>query len=182
MRWISGSPRKTLMEHLASHGYVIFSIAHPYQTSKVNLAKAWTIFRASDIPSDIKLPRAEMPIGIVSTVFNATNDIRKVSELKSLLLGMAEQYLALPDEDRADFLKRAVNSPELESFKAYISEDLPVDFYFYDYVRDNSLTQYWVETITPTYRLPLTFGITESKARPTWILPILCIYGRFLNM
>ncbi len=32
-----------LMEHLASHGYVIFSIAHPYESIRVNLQEAGTV-------------------------------------------------------------------------------------------------------------------------------------------
>lgn len=32
-----------LMEHLASHGYVIFSIAHPYESLRVNLSNAGTV-------------------------------------------------------------------------------------------------------------------------------------------
>lgn len=134
-----------LMEHLASHGYVIFSIAHPYQTSKVNLAQAGTVFRADEIPSDIDLPRPEMPNGIIGTVFEETGDIAKVSEIKSLLLPYVESYLALGEKDKANFLTQVVNSPELKPFRQFISEELIADFIDYDYIRDNSLTQYWVE-------------------------------------
>lgn len=134
-----------LMEHLASHGYVIFSIAHPYQTAKVNLAKAGTVFRANGLPSDLVLPRQELTKGVVSTVFDETHDIRKVSQLKSLLLPMAEQFLALNEADKAAFLRRAVDSPEIKPFRQFVTEDLLADFFYYDYERDNSLVQYWVE-------------------------------------
>lgn len=133
-----------LMEYLASHGYVVVSIAHPYQTPKVNLAEAGTVFRAKGLPEDIVLPRKELPMGIVGTVHDATKDIKQVSQLKSQLLPMAERFLALDEAGRADFLKQFMKSPGLEPFRAYVSEELLADFY-YDYATDNSLTEYWVE-------------------------------------
>lgn len=134
-----------LMENLASHGYVIFSIAHPYQTAKVNLSEAGTIFGTNEMPSDIVLPRAEMFSGIMGTVFDKTNDIRKVSGIQSLLLPLAEKYMALDDAFKADFIKQSVNSPELEPFNQFITEELLADYIYYDYIRYNSLIQYWVE-------------------------------------
>jgi len=139
------SQNSQLMEHLASHGYVIFSIAHPYQTAKVNLAKAGTIFRASGLPGDIVLPRASLFKGIVGTVFDETKDMKQVSRLKSLLYPLSEKYVALADEDKADFLKQAVNSSEMEPFKEFVTVEFLEDFIYYDYIKDNSLVQYWVE-------------------------------------
>lgn len=37
------SQNTLLMEHLASHGYVVFSIAHPYESLRVNLPTAGTV-------------------------------------------------------------------------------------------------------------------------------------------
>lgn len=134
-----------LMEHLASHGYVVLSIAHPYQSAKVNLAEAGTVFRANGLPSDLALPRRELTRGIVSTVLDETHDIRKVSQLKSLLLPMADSFLSLNEEDGAAFLQQAANSPDIKPFKQFVTEDLLADFFYYDYKRENSLVQYWVE-------------------------------------
>ncbi len=134
-----------LMEHLASHGYVILSIAHPYQTAKVNLAAAGTIFRASASPGDIVLPRPELPKGIVTVVFEETKDLKQVSRIKAQLLPMAEEFLALDEAGKADFVKRAMQSPGLKPFKQYVSEELLEDFFYYDYVLENSLVQYWVQ-------------------------------------
>jgi predicted dienelactone hydrolase len=134
-----------LMEHLASHGYVILSIAHPYQTAKVNLAEAGTIFRASGSPGDIVQPRPELPRGIVGTVFEETKDIRQVSLLKSQLLPLAEKFLALDEAGKAGFIRQSISLPGLEPFQQYVTEGLLEDFFYYDYATDNSLVQYWVE-------------------------------------
>lgn len=134
-----------LMEHMASHGYVILSIAHPYQTPKVNLAEAGTVFRANHIPGDIVLPRAQLDERLIGSVFARTHDIRQVSRLKALLYPLAEQYLALDEKDRPAFLAGSVASAELQPFRTFVSAELLEDFILYDYVRDNSLTQYWVE-------------------------------------
>lgn len=133
-----------LMEHLASHGYIVVSIAHPYQAAKVNLAEAGTVLRASKLPDDIDLPRKELPKGVVGTVFDATRDLKQVSQLKSQLLPRAETFLALPEARRAGFLKQFMTSPGLEPFRTYLTEELLADFY-YEYAIDNSLTHYWVE-------------------------------------
>jgi len=134
-----------LMEHLASHGYVIVSIAHPYQTAKVNLAAAGTIFRASGTPGDIVLPQPELPKGIVTVIFEATKDLEQVSRIKSQLLPMAETFLSLDEAGKADFIKQAIKAPGLEPFHQYVTEGLLEDFFYYDYVAENSLLQYWVQ-------------------------------------
>jgi predicted dienelactone hydrolase len=70
-----------LMEHLASHGYVVLSIAHPYQTSKVNLAQTGTVFRASGIPADIAVPQLRSSRSVIGEVFSGTGDIQQVSRI-----------------------------------------------------------------------------------------------------
>lgn len=139
------SQNQVLMEHLASYGYVVFSVAHPYQSAKVNLAEAGTVYRSSDIPADILPPRAELPEGIVSMVFEATADIARVSQLKAALLPLADEYLALEEEAQAAFLTHAVASPALALFRQHLTEDLLADFFYYDYMVGNSLTEYWVK-------------------------------------
>lgn len=134
-----------LMEHLASNGYVVVSIAHPYQTAKVNLEGAGTVFRAGGLPGDIAPPRPELPKGIVSTVLEATGDIRQVSRLKSELLPGAEEFLSLEEARKPEFISRLLGSPALEPFSKHLTAELIEDFYYHDYVVENSLVGYWVE-------------------------------------
>jgi predicted dienelactone hydrolase len=139
------SQNQLLMEHLASHGYVIFSIAHPYQSSKVNLTNAGTVTTASGYPKDLDLPRAELYEGVVGKMFDASHDMDEISALKKVLSPLAERYFALDEGDRRAFLGQAVDSEELRPYRNFISEDLLEDYFLYDYLVQNSLVQYWVD-------------------------------------
>lgn len=141
------SQNQLLMEHLASHGYVIFSIAHPYQSAKVNLGSAGTVSTASDYPSDMELPRAELNRGVVGTIYEASHDLDEISAVKEVLSPLAEQYFALDERDRRAFLSQAVAMEAFDAYRHFISEDLLEDYFLYDYFAENSLLQYWVEDI-----------------------------------
>jgi Platelet-activating factor acetylhydrolase, isoform II len=141
------SQNQLLMEHLASHGYVVFSIAHPYQSSKVNLGNAGTIRMTGEYPSDLSLARAELYRGLVGTIFETSNDMQEISAVKEVLSPLAEQYFALNERDRRAFLSQAVAMNELHAYRDFISEDLLEDYFVFDYQVQNSLLQYWVEDI-----------------------------------
>jgi predicted dienelactone hydrolase len=141
------SQNQLLMEHLASHGYVIFSIAHPYQSSKVNLGSAGTITMVSEYPSDMDLPRAELFRGVVGTIYEASHDLDEISAVKEVLSPLAEQYFALDERDRRAFLSQAVAMEELNAYRHFVSEELLEDYFLYDYFAQNSMHEYWVEDI-----------------------------------
>jgi len=161
------SQNQLLMEHLASHGYVILSIGHPYQSSKVNLSSAGTVTTVSDYPSDIDLPRAELYRGLVGTLYEAHHDLNEISAVKEVLSPLAEQYFALDERDRRAFLSQAVAMDELRAYRPFISEDLLEDYFLYDFFAENSMLQYWVEDIQfiadtlPDLQAPIT-GFSES--------------------
>lgn len=161
------SQNHLLMEHLASHGYVILSIAHPYQSSKVNLTGAGTITTVSEYPSDIDLPRAELYRGIVGTIYEASRDLREISAVKEALSPLAEQYLALDERDKRAFLSQAVALEEFRAYRHFMSEELLEDYFLYDYFAQDSMLQYWVEDIrfvadTLQGLRPAIGGFTES--------------------
>jgi predicted dienelactone hydrolase len=141
------SQNQLLMEHLASHGYVIFSIAHPYQSSKVNLTTAGTVTMVSDYPRDLDLPRAELYRGLVGTIFEASRNLDEISAVKKTLSPLAEQYFALDERDRTTFLSQAAAVEELRAYRHFISEELLEDYFLYDYFAQNSMIEYWVEDI-----------------------------------
>lgn len=136
-----------LMEHLASHGYVILSIAHPYQASKVNLSSAGTVTTASEYPSDLDLPRAELYRGVVGTIYEASHDLNEISAVKEVLSPLADQYFALDERDQRAFLSRAVAMKQFDAYRHFISEELLEDYFLYDYFAQNSMLQYWIEDI-----------------------------------
>jgi predicted dienelactone hydrolase len=141
------SQNHLLMEHLASHGYVIFSIAHPYQSAKVNLGSAGTVSRAGDYPKDMNLPRAELARGVVGTIYEASHDLDEISAVKEVLSPLADQYFALDERDRPAFLTRAVAREGFDAYRHFISEELLEHYFLYDYLAENSLLDYWVEDI-----------------------------------
>jgi predicted dienelactone hydrolase len=141
------SQNQLLMEHLASHGYVVLSIAHPYQSAKVNLDRAGTITTASGYPSDLHLTRAELPQGVVGKLYAASHDLKKISDLKAVLSPLADRYLALDDGEKKAFLGQAAAAEDLRPYRDFISEDLLEHYFVYDYFVQNSLVQYWVEDI-----------------------------------
>jgi predicted dienelactone hydrolase len=141
------SQNQLLMEHLASHGYVVFSIAHPYQSAKVNLGTAGTVTTASDYPSDMDLPRAELYRGVVGTIYEASHDLVEISAVKEVLSPLAEQYFALGERDKEAFLSQAVAMEEFDAYRGFISAELLEDYFLYDYFAENSMLQYWVEDI-----------------------------------
>jgi predicted dienelactone hydrolase len=141
------SQNQLLMEHLASHGYVIFSIAHPYQSSKVNLSNAGTITVASEYPTEMELARPELPRGLVGIIYEPSHDLDEISAVKEVLSPLAEKYVALSDGDRGAFLTRAAAMEEFDAYRDFMSEDLLDDYFVYDYSVQNSLTEYWVEDI-----------------------------------
>jgi predicted dienelactone hydrolase len=141
------SQNQLLMEHLASHGYVILSIAHPYQSAKVNLSHAGTITVASEYPTDMALTRPELFQGVAGTIYEASHDLDEISAVKEVLSPLAEKYFALDDGDRRAFLTQAAAMEEFHAYRDFISEDLLEDYFVYDYAVQNSLTQYWVEDI-----------------------------------
>ena len=139
------SQNLSLMEHLASNGYVVFSIAHPYQSAKVTLAGAGTVLKAAGLPPDLVFPREELPIGLVGSVLDDTGDMRQVSQLEALLLPLAEDFIAADAAGRTAIFQQIVQSPGIEPFRQFVTEETLADFYYYDYARYNSLVQYWVE-------------------------------------
>jgi predicted dienelactone hydrolase len=141
------SQNQLLMEHLASHGYVIVSIAHPYQSAKVNLSNAGTITVASEYPADMALTRRELPQGMLGTIYEASQDLDEISAVKEVLSPLAEKYFALDEVDRKAFLSRAAAMEEFQAYRDFISEDLLEDYFVYQYSLQNSLTQYWVKDI-----------------------------------
>ncbi len=141
------SQNQLLMEHLASHGYVVVSIAHPYQSSKVNLGRAGTITAASALPGDLDFPQPELEVGVVGRLYDATHDLKKISALKRVLSPLAERYLALDEGEQDTFLRGAVASDTLKPFRQFVSEDLLRDYFIYDYFVENSVIKYWVEDI-----------------------------------
>jgi predicted dienelactone hydrolase len=131
------SQNQLLMEHLASHGYVVLSIAHPYQSSKVNLGNAGTVTVTDEYPADVDLARAELDRGLVGTIYEASHDLDEISAVKEVVSPLAEKYFALNERDRRAFLAQSAAMEQFDAYRDFISEDLLEDYFVYDYAVEN---------------------------------------------
>ena len=86
-----------LMEHLASHGYVIVSIAHPYESLRVNLPKAGTVL-PEFITSMEKFQEAMIWIEKTSAPIRTARDSMRNVQNK---------------EDRGQIMLRAIENSEM---------------------------------------------------------------------
>jgi len=165
------SQNQLLMEHLASHGYVIFSIAHPYQSVKVNLANAGTVNLASEQPSDIDFRVDGMDLSLMGKIIQESKSMKKsmevVSAMRLLLYRLADQYAAQQESSKRAFLTTAIAMEELQPYRHLITEDMLGDYLlFVDSYRAPDM-QYWVDDIQfiadtiPDLDAPVA-GFTES--------------------
>ena len=103
------SQNTLLMEHMASHGYIVFSIAHPYLSLKVNLDRAGTI--------DMVPPRfsAEMAKSFnrITLELMALPRSRRTPAFVAYM-NILDDMLQLPAaEDRLEWIERLVDQDEI---------------------------------------------------------------------
>ncbi len=109
-----------LMEHLASHGYVIFSIAHPYLSAKVNVSKADTITASTALPAAATLNEQQKMRG--SELFNNITDNGTVADL-ILVHELARQFSAASDSHKSKVLENAMLSGEITAIIPNVSAE-----------------------------------------------------------
>lgn len=136
-----------LMEHLASHGYVVFSIAHPYQSVKVNLANAGTIYMTSDQPSDVDIQREEMDLTLMGKIIRAAKDKTEASAARAVLHRLADEYMALDESAREAFLTDAVGREDLAPYRYFITPKMLGDYFRFMHAYQSPAIAYWVEDI-----------------------------------
>ncbi len=96
-----------LMEHLASHGYIVVSIGHPYESLRVNLANARTVI-PEFISSREKFIEALEWIKKTSTPINVAMEEMKITENSF---------------ERAQIMLSAIKNSDLNSVVSYWVED-----------------------------------------------------------
>lgn len=103
-----------LIEHLSSHGYVVISIAHPYDTLKVNLPHTGTILEAFQPPIGSGLTE-ELFIGI-NAISRAMGQLgENSSSVSEVLNTLIDEISTLSDEqNRNDAMERAINHETLQ--------------------------------------------------------------------
>lgn len=119
-----------LMEHLASHGYVIFSIAHPYQMAKVHLAESGTIpiiFQDSTERESQIMRFRDEEIGVngvgsgIDPLFNTDEEMPRAMTFEQVV----DSFVVAPDEEaRRAIAARVLSQGEVRLFGESLSEEL----------------------------------------------------------
>lgn len=91
-----------LVEDLASHGYVIFGIAHPYEALKVNLADGRTVRLELDYPPDVPFTAEEGTdrSGLGATVLQTGRDRRLKERINTATYELIDELVAARPGDR----------------------------------------------------------------------------------
>ena len=157
-----------LMEHLASHGYVIFSIAHPYQSTKVILANAGTVTLAYDEPKDVEFRLDDMELGLMGRIIEAAETTAEVTEMRTVLYRLADDYSkAQTASAKAMVLEKAVTMPELQRYGSFVTTESLRDYLRYHNEYVSRAVQTWVEdtgfvaTSVSDRQWPIT-GLSEA--------------------
>jgi predicted dienelactone hydrolase len=93
-----------LIEYLVSHGYVVLSIAHPYESAKVNLANAGTVLATSQLPETAGLTQTLKSQG--EEVFNELVDVN--GALLTIRLTNLNELLEPFSSDMGESIKRNI--------------------------------------------------------------------------
>ena len=140
------SQNQQLMEHLVSHGYVIFSIGHPYDSGKVNLENAGTIRMANEQPSDIPFQLEDMERNLLSKVRNeASMGEQEGSQARGMFLSLADAYAEAPDESAKNRVLESALANELQPYDHLMTQTTLGQYLTYLYVYQHSLVEYRVE-------------------------------------
>lgn len=136
-----------LMEHLASHGYVVFSISHPYDSLKVNLSDSRVVRRSAALPADmprdfLSAPGTQLMTGVLEL---SDNDYREFSRVLGLIKQLGRELEAAGPDEREERLEAALHSEALEPYEDLVSpQDLESYLLFTTQYQDTKV-RHWVE-------------------------------------
>lgn len=133
-----------LMEHLASHGYVIFSIARAYQSAKVNLSQAGSVTASSELPDNAGLTQAMKNKGEQS--YYDLRDNGNVDDMRAVHALMANFSSATNELNKRGLVKKSIASERMQHFEPQLTADTLYDLLaFIDY--SNRSVDSWVKDI-----------------------------------
>ncbi|GJM12246.1 MAG: hypothetical protein DHS20C12_06490 [Pseudohongiella sp.] len=135
------------MEHLASNGYVILSIAHPYQSLKVNLPSAGTVTLTSDLPQDTGFDIRSMERGLGSKIRRElSSSALEYSPTKALILELVDKYaVAETQEDRELVVENALELDALKPYLHLMTRESLGEYLRYVHGYQHRQIEYWVE-------------------------------------
>ncbi|MEX0963498.1 MAG: hypothetical protein WDZ52_05575 [Pseudohongiellaceae bacterium] len=137
-----------LMEHLASHGYVILSIAHTYQSTKVFLNSSEKILFTSRMPADLGFKEGESRPTTGVRDFSTPSNGFDHSLLDEQLFTLFDQYRAAESEaEKRRLVEDAVADRERYRIGAQSTADTLYNYFYGRMTAMGSISQTWVADI-----------------------------------
>jgi len=137
-----------LMEHLSSHGYIIFSIAHTYQSTKVFLGSTEKILFTTRMPEDLGFNENESRPTTGVKDFSLLSNGNDHSLLDEQLFPLFDRYRAAQSEtEKRNLVKEALTERERYRIGPRATEDALYNYFYGQMTAMGSISQTWVEDI-----------------------------------
>jgi len=140
------SQNQQLMEHLASHGYIIFSVGHTYDATLVNLAQSGSVRRASGQPNDLPFQLEDMERNILGKIradSNIVSDI-DISPIRVSLFKLADDYAAASSQVERDEVTQSAIAHELAQYAHLMTAETLAEYLDVIYIHQHSLMDHRV--------------------------------------
>ncbi|MEQ8407302.1 MAG: hypothetical protein RKH07_03410 [Gammaproteobacteria bacterium] len=135
-----------LMEHLVSHGYVIASVSHPFESTKVLLPDRGVRTYSMRYPDDVGFSADEVNDGGIGDAISTITGLDH-SNLMAALYEQLDRYRDASAVGKAEVVRASLEIEALQPLGPVLTEaNLTSFFEIRDKVRNRS-TQYWVEDI-----------------------------------
>ncbi|NQZ22604.1 MAG: hypothetical protein HRT53_11160 [Colwellia sp.] len=129
-----------LMEHLASHGYVILSIGRPYQSAKVNLTHAGSITASSRLPDDAGLTKEMKSKGEQTFYEISEQNLKAINEL------MVDFSSATSEHNKRVIVTNALASEKIQKIEPKLTTDSLYELLAFLHYNNRSVDT-WVKDI-----------------------------------
>lgn len=116
-----------LMEHLASHGYAVFSIAHTYETLNAILSDGPAEFEYR-YPADVGFTSEEVSDGGIGDRISQITG-RNHSHLIEKLYSVMDQFIVAPEEERWRLVDDAIASGEIDELQPALNRQNLYNFF-----------------------------------------------------
>lgn len=136
-----------LMEHLASHGYIVASLTHPFESAKVNRPDGGfdRFAMPTDYPGDVGFTDEEVSDGGIGSTLDQYRG-EEFSQIMAALYNYMDRFHdATSNGERSATIQAALNDNKISVLGEVLSaENLESFFRIRQQVRNRS-TAYWVE-------------------------------------
>jgi hypothetical protein len=134
-----------LMEHLASNGYIVASISHPFESLKVGLSDRGTRTFSMLYPEDVGFTNEDIDDGGIGNKIGTISG-KAHSDLMEVMYPLFDSYnAAQTKEERTRIVEEAQLLGSLQVLQPLLTADNLTDFIKWRSLVRNRSTSYWVE-------------------------------------